>query len=393
MHKTLVSSIIILSTFYMVNSSSLYAMEIEEETYEELRKWTPVRLHNENALNNLYKKIEEEKTARTLISTEAMATRTDFGYSFAGLNYIQEACLTEISQRNTKDSSRPQVLDDAAGHGFMSWKMLVAGGLVTAIEKQKPTAQELQKNISQAKEFLAPEEKLKDIIRLRVGDVLNFNQDIYNRKDYYDIIWSSHLLHFFTPQQTDVYIPHIYTITKPGGLVYAQVMAPSGNPTSVSCFFENQQNQDRFPGYMILNREIYRSPKTDDRNLLREVEEARALKEGNLAPGSEFLGYYGKSESKEIWEKVRLSDKQKEDIYTQYPDLKDDLKDVRKRKTHTVVHFFDPTSLKAQFERAGFKVQEFFYIKDGQKCEPSNVTRKDLETSLYFTGVIAKKPS
>ncbi len=94
-------------------------------------------------------------------------------------------------------------MSTSPGHRGGTWphdmEMLVAGGYVTALELQRPTAKIMQQNTCLAKPFLAHQEKLKDICQLKIGNALKFEELAIYKNNFYDIIWAGNFIHYLTP--------------------------------------------------------------------------------------------------------------------------------------------------------------------------------------------------
>ena len=298
------------------------------------------------------------------------------GYSFSKINPLQQICLEKIAKEYERTGKRPKVLDAGAGHGLMTWKMIGAGGHVTAIEKYRPAAEEMQKTIVNAKPCLAENEKWKDIFSPVHADLVSY--DHKDRKYY--LSWSGNLLHFFTPSQIEAYMPNLFKITESGGFAFATVQAVSMNPSIVSLYKKRLEAGEKYPGYLATNRVVYRGVNEQTKqqaNVGLEIIDAAEIK-GNddILPGEERYGFYGSNQKEPEWSSYK-----KENGYQIYS-----------RKTHNFVHVFAPAQLQKIFETVGFRVEDMFYISGSGKKSLNEVSEDDLSNNPYLLGVIARKP-
>src|SRR5689334_19693792 len=95
----------------------------KSEMEPHVRSWIGAKKQDyvDKVLNNIWK----EK--RRLIESPK---EVQYGQSFSGINSLSEECLKEIQKRFKKDKKRVRVLDIGAGHGYMTKKMVLAGGTV-----------------------------------------------------------------------------------------------------------------------------------------------------------------------------------------------------------------------------------------------------------------------
>ncbi len=176
-----------------------------------------------------------------------------FGLSFSELDSIHLSCLTDIHRRYESSGARVSALDIGAGHGFMTWKLVVAGANVVAIEHQMPTALELRSNLLKSKEFLNHEagETLKSVSRILVEDFLRLSPEVHRAQ--YDVIWSGMNLHFFSPLQLRTYLSRSFDYLKKDGKIYLATLAPPPIPLIFNQYQEQSQAGNPFPGFLSIH--------------------------------------------------------------------------------------------------------------------------------------------
>lgn len=367
---------VILSLFsFCTSSGSVHAFLVD---IEDIKPWVPTRLSTPVSLKKIQDIILEEKQVVTKV--DKSEGRREFGFSAPGLDSLKIQCLSIIKARYETTGKRPLILDAGAGHGYMSLKMIIAGGHVTAQEKQQATAVELQKTIGKVKSFLGENENFKSVCKLIVGDASNFKDNpAYPQTVHYYLTWSGLLLHFFTPSQAEDYVYNLFKITDNGGYAFATVNPPCTDPKIVSFYKQQEEKGVDFPGYLVINKKITGTytASTDTQQDVPEIVnvEAPKLKDKAL-PGQVKYGSYGK-EIPEIQCKVISSDKNQT---------------IAEYEEHTFKHLMGPNVLKRLFEKAGFKIEDLYYIGETGQIPADKMSDELLSKGAYFLAIMAKKP-
>lgn len=357
--------------FSIASFSSAYGMDTPDDL-KNIRSWLSVRLHD--SAEEIQKLIDEERLIT--IQNNPGNWENDYGFSFPGVNDVQKSCLIEICDLYSAQNIRPSTLDSGAGHGLMSRKMIIAGGHVTAIEQQIPTAQVLQQKVMQAKPFLAPTEKVRDVCVLRTGDVCNYNIDIY--KTSYKVTWSGHIIHLFPPDQVMAYVKNLFKITECGGCAFASVHSGCGEEGLIQYFLERKKAQERFPGFFVMNRiHHYQNDAKRNVDICTKVERVGPFNPApsDMSPTKIVDGFY------------------QDNTEPKY-DIKKPLNSpiTYKMKCHSATHVFDPESLSYFFKEAGFEIEDAFFIDNLGKKVHGDLTEKEMVTDKFAVGIIARKP-
>ena len=311
-------NIYIIKVVFSIFLSFLSGASAMEEKYN-ISLWSPSRLTEEQR-NKLKRNIEEENNLK--IQKNETDKNLDFGLSFAGVNPAQLECLREIGRRYEQNETRPKCGDFGAGHGYMTWKMIVAGGDVFAVEPQDPTKADLIENVKKAVPFLKENEKIEKISRCNgssaSGNVLSFDTCPAYREQYsgYDITWSGNLIHLFRPSEAMAYVKNLFKITKNGGYAFATVHTACSSKDLLSYFLERKNDGIESPGYFMTNninhwRQYMRTdPKRwgiliNDRTCLVELDVIPVdadLENSPLSPTMTNLGFYGGGGKKERYD-------------------------------------------------------------------------------------------
>ena len=381
--------------------SGAYAME---DNYE-LKSWTPSRLTEEQK-NDIKREIEKEN--HLYIQKNELDKDLDFGISFAGINPAQLECLREISKMYEQNETRPKCADFGAGHGYMTWKMIVAGGDVFAVEPQDPTRAVLIENVKKAIPFLKKEEKIEKISRCngssKSGNVLSFDTCPAYRANYsgYDVTWSGNLIHLFRRSEAIAYVENLFKITNKGGYAFATVHTACSNIELLSYFLERKKSGIESPGYFMTNNinywRQYMRPDPQrhgilisDRSSLTRLEVIPVdadLENSPLSPTMRNIGFYGGGGKKERYDVDNNSKYPYDDGLERFYTYKFD--------SHNIKYFFDTDSLKSLFEKAGFITEDVFFM------DTTNNTRLESPLTLemaesnqrrsIYVGIKAYKP-
>lgn len=372
--------------------------------------WLPARLTNEQEAN-IRKIIRAEESAFIIPNPENKNYR--FGRSFT-IDIPQVMCLQEICKRYELDNNiRPKVADFGAGFGLMTWKIILAGGDVFAVEPQDPTRDILMKNAKQAVPFLNRGETLKNVSRCSKVSVLDFDKcPAYKEKaDHYDITWSGNLLHLFTPSEATAYVKNLYNITKPGGYAFATVHGPCISKSMLSFFLERKKANTPFPGYCVANMaeqgfryypefngapqkvmtpaevmkkpgergEFIYSPLDTEENWLSPT----CRKEGFYRCGQEPCNTPSNTGEVGFFEEVYID----QILARPYHEAE--------CRYHIAYHSFDRDSLKTLFEQAGFSVELSFHyhIRSNHLVESDiSMDMMDTDVNHIWVGIKALKP-
>jgi len=348
-----------------------------EDEVEQFKQWVPLRLHTQETLIKIANIIQEEKFTKIQNTPE---DRRDYGYSFPRVNATQRDYLQSIKEMYESSHERPKTIDVGAGHGFMTWKTLLAGGRCDAVEQQNPTYQALMKNVSKAKEFLAEGETVKALCKVKPFDFFAFKEKL-SYKEQYDLCWAGNIIHLLTPPQAKEFSAILFNITKPGGEIYVTAHTASTVPSAVELFYENKAKGLEYPGYMLLNKATFRRVDyltNEEFNTKNEFGEAFPIVTGEeeVPLNFEKNGLYGDEQTSVNWIRVE----------------EDSTGHLVKRYSHSTVHFFDPESLSYIIQATGFDIAEAYYLGNNGERVTSDLSQEDLKQNRYAVAVKAKRP-
>src|SRR5262245_51047394 len=115
---------------------SIYILSVSaslaNQSIEDVKKWAPAHIQANEHLAGLRDLCNMEAIAP--IKHDDTSGGTDFGCNFPHISSIHRECLSEIKKRYDESGTPVSVADLAAGMGCMTWKMIVAGGFVRAVE-------------------------------------------------------------------------------------------------------------------------------------------------------------------------------------------------------------------------------------------------------------------
>lgn len=376
MKPRIVSTALLSLTLFFVSPLSA------TQTVGDIQEWTPPRL-NHKAPNILEFVMSERPT---VIQKNQEDTNNDYGFSFPGVTPIHKLCLTEICQRYTANGVRPRVLDLGAGHGFMTWKMLVAGGYVIALEKQRPTLEALKTRVKeQVIPFLAPEEKFAQITAACLGNVLDFDNCLAYKQKRYDVTWSGNIIHQLKRGDAVDYVQNLFKITNSSGYAFATVNAPSGNGNNrmIERFLEEQEAGNQFPGSLVINKLNYRTENhLTGQKTGRNVNGRFVDFVGPFPVAPENMdivkaneGFYGEGTENSVIDQVF-------DGYVEHYTY----------KSHTATHLFDTKSLSSLFADAGFMDIEVFFINKRGERYDGELSVELMSQGVYSVGIKARRP-
>jgi SAM-dependent methyltransferase len=355
-----------------------WAMEEREESNftSEIRQWLPSHLHTSEDI--IKSQIRQEKRSATMIDNPQ--ERRDFGFSIEGLNPAMTQCLFKIKERFEMTEQRPAVLDAGAGIGNMTWKMITAGGHVTAVEKQMKTAVQLPSSIVKAKPFLREREGIKPTFKLFTGDVLEYL--LADTSKYY-LSWSGLLLHFLNPTQAQDYVAKLFAVTENGGYAFATVNPPCGDPKVVEFYNDREGKGDDFPGYCVIvkrKKSTYFAETDETKGEATEILEVSSIRRSdNNLPGKVVYGTYKKPTSEAVPEVISHTPGSTGITVANYYE-------------HIYKHFFGPKALENLFVKAGFVTEDLFYIGPRGKIPLTKMDADTLFGGYYFLAIIAQKP-
>lgn len=354
--------------FSIASFSPAYGMETLDDADD--YKWIPIRLTS-GEKDNVIKLVEGER--RIAIQTNPGDWTSDYGFSFPQVNHVQKLCLENIYELYSQQKERPTALDLGAGHGLMTWKMLVAGAHVTAIEGQKPTALMLQQKVRQAKPFLDSKETVKSVCKTLLGNVCDYNLNIY--KTPYKVTWSGNIIHLFTPTEATAYVNNLYKITESGGYAFASVHSASKTPFMLRYFNQRKKAKEPFPGFFIVNKihsYVYDNNTRSDRCVQVKLYEPCHIAPSDMSPIKVVDGFYQSSKA-----------------------IKFDYNEVTKTykiRCHTAMHIFDPESLSDLFKRAGFDIEGAFFMDENGKRVDKELSFVEICRNHLNVGIVARKP-
>lgn len=386
----------IITSVLTIISSNVQSMDSLDSEHS----WLPNRLQSKETEIRILIKAEKPASIIQTVKNENIK----LGRSFV-IDDAQRLCLKTISDLyDGANERRPIVADIAAGHGYMTWKMIVAGGNVTAVEPQDPTREELIKNAKKSLPFLSPNEKLKDISRNSKASALDFeNAYVYkDKRNYYDIIWTGNFLHLLTPKEAMSYVTKLYEVTKRGGYTFATAYGPLISKEVLSSFLQRKEKREEYPGYMITNiRETGYQIRTNPQNKMQEI----ILMNYNLSyfPINTTSQEYSPMEriSGEYNDKILKPKCQNEPgLLEPYGEKRLNPNDGKIYQSaasiyHMAFHCFDIDTFRNLFERAGFYVEDVFYMNmgNGKRINETIYLSDLVDTHInkIWVGIKAKK--
>jgi hypothetical protein len=318
---------------------------------EQLKKWVPAKFHDHASLEKI--KDQNEPCSLLLpLKPLAGAVQQDHGSCYNFLTPLEQMMLEEIRAQNTANrGQRPLIADLGAGMGYMSWKMIVAGGQCYAVELDRERAKQACTNSLKAREFLDEGETLKSCFKGFNQDVLTFGRKS-EYEDFFALTYSGNILHFFTPAQAQQYVKMLFNITQEEGLAFARVHVPN-TPETLEQFNKAKKANKPFPGYMLMN---LLTIQIDSNEMNYSFNNVLGYPKRKLDPALIYPGHYEPSQ--------RQAPK-----YSRIPlrELSIEGQKVPALVQHRTVHYFDKETLSSVFRNVGFKVEECFYI-DNQTC-------------------------
>jgi hypothetical protein len=337
---------------------------------EEVQEWLPPALKSRSA------EVSAMTAAETAEKIKCDDSSQDFGFSIPGHNRLQADCLSEIAKRyKAADYKREavQVLDVAAGLGNMSWKMALAGGFVSAIELQSKAAATMNLKVFRTLKQFFPAEDAKTAYRPSFGNAFAFGGPVYDRA--YPIVWIGHFLHFLPPKMVEPFFTQMFKCTAEDGLVFATFNAPGMNQAIINLYNSRLSAGDPHPGYIVLNKSIFRSRQLNQNTKVSIHGAVTPNSDDPLNPGVEMDGFYGDKLEKAEWAQTSDSD-------------------VMVRKAHSIMHLIGPADAKKHFERAGFVVEDLFYLSrpKGGRIELNAMSDQALAQDSQVLAIKARKP-
>lgn len=393
-----------LSILFTITGISLevYSMEQTERKFhsnELNNSWLPKRLQNQK--DAIEKLIDSEKPK--LITPTVRNENISYGRNFI-IDDAQRLCLHTISNLYEINEKRPITADIAAGHGYMTWKMLLAGADVTAVEPQDPARSDLVENAKKTIPFLRADENLKTVCRSSKASALDFeNAYIYkNKENHYDVIWTGNFIHLLTPKEATSYVSNLYHVTKQGGYVFATAYGPILSKEMASCFLQKKENGEEYPGYIIANvSETGYLIRTNPINKSTQV--MKTNNDITYSPLSVSLQDHSPIERVPDFYNEKISkvqtQKQQGGVLRPYgEEYKDANGAICQRAAsiyHRAYHAFDTDTFRWLFEKAGFSIEDVFYmdIQTGKRLEGKISLLDDIDTHLnkIWVGIKAKK--
>lgn len=366
---------VILFILLLKSSSALAIYEwIDPKTPPKIQKFLSDSINQEQPMA-----IEGEGEHRGII----------FGQSWPQLDPMKVECLNDIqSLYRLQNRQRVRTIDIGSGPGAMTWKMIVAGGHVTAIELNKEVAKLILPNITtKAGPFLTEQERKNLPARQAVKNFLDISDETH--ADQYDIAWSGQNIHFFKPKDIPAYLKKMFKILKPGGRAYVTTITPVGRPDILETYLRARKENRDFPGYFACNRYVLGQEKKafwTDAKVNQVTANWHLLpNDSDFSPGQQYQGFIGKS-------KIDLKVSHMIAGLTEYHE---DLPLNGFRKVGSINLAFDEIDLKKIFTAAGFIVEKiyYFYIDNPDVIIPAHQFTDDMRLRNRFAIAIkAVKP-
>jgi ubiquinone/menaquinone biosynthesis C-methylase UbiE len=307
------------------------------------------------------------------------------------MTLLQVECLNKIYQLyiSSEKSIHPSALDIASGEGVMTGCMMIAGAQVLAVDQNKKAIDNARKKILEMKKFL-PQNKKEGRGKVSHYNALQFSKTIYP-EDHNDIVWCSNLLQFVDKDQMPDFIKNMFHTTKPGGTVYIQTEAPTGQKL-YDTYRENQEKGMPFPGFGIYNVQGIYTDKGSIKGNLHQLTATSAAQmvlvshdSQGIAPGNRKAGFYGKD----------LEGPKKAKPNMSQPGIAlyacEDSKYVG--RYHVVYHLLDIEVLSNILKNAGFLIQDAYYCDRTIKFnEISKFFERENPDTTVLTCIVAQKP-
>lgn len=152
---------------------------------------------------------------------------------------------------------RVRIMDLGAGHGFATWKFVVAGARVTVVEPQKSlmstTTNFPWRNLDKAVPFLPEGVSKKDVadfVSLTAVQVLGKA----HYQNTFDGVYAAHVLHCMSPREALTCTELLPSVLKDDGIIWARVLGgflPNGYGRDAAVYAQQLAQKKRFPGYMM----------------------------------------------------------------------------------------------------------------------------------------------
>lgn len=333
------------------NLRNLRKQLIEEHFWtqkESLRKWLPSFLHS---------RIEEIQDALEVMPTAIPCKEGEmWGKNYTFLDITQSICLACIKLGYSKSEfhERIPVVDLGCGSGFMSWKMIAAGGNVDAVAQNELAADEAKKYVL-SKNFLKSGEDVENCYTVFNESILNPQALWAQRK--HRIGYCGNLLHFLSPDKCARFASLMYENLLNGGILIVTVRAPYYSGSCLDYYEQNLAEGKSCPGYGVYNEIL-----TDADTL---IVTDPALPSAEIKPGMVYEGFFS---------------------FNQGISQKD------QKHMHYIRNFFKAPELSALFEKAGFKTMHghgfYFHAKNPKEL----IEGEPEELGSYSVSVVLEKP-
>ncbi|MBA4118140.1 MAG: hypothetical protein C0514_04505 [Candidatus Puniceispirillum sp.] len=167
------------------------------------------------------------------------------------------ACDPALKGAELDKLCRVRIMDLGAGHGFATWKFVVAGARVTVVEPQKSlmstTTNFPWKNLDKAVSFLPEGVSKKDVadfVSLTAVQVLGKA----HYQNTFDGVYAAHVLHCMSPREALTCTELLPGVLKDDGIIWARVLGgflPNGHGRDAAVYVQQLAQKKRFPGYMM----------------------------------------------------------------------------------------------------------------------------------------------
>ncbi len=320
----------------------------------------------------------------------------NFGYQYAGLNPVREACLIEVYNLLTQTSVKPNVAYIGRDHPGPEGPGASMSG--RGLHPAPPSAGVPPR--PEGRGFpLLDETKMAWKLRTAGAQLNLFDLDAdIEPTPTYDVVWVDEPLHLKSPDQLMRMILVIQNLLKPGGKVYLEgqtvyqfqrIRFDRGvtelvNTDLILDAFENAlQDNQPFPGYLAIDMGLLIEPVS--RTIL-EIHLLSALSIGTLnnAPLPQYsqVGVFNPSLSKEKRDQLeKIKSRRKTCISEGFvcPMA------VGTNYYHQIIHFMDFQTLSTLFQSHGFEVVGSYKFNTLPSPIMTSITADEL-------GVIFKKP-
>ncbi len=205
-----------------------------------------------------------EKTEAFLKSTKLELVKTDgstdpksickkdVGYSFPSISPWCLITAGYIKDKYESSGKRLSLGDWGCGHGFFSAYAMIVGADPYALESQRAAAEEANKYIFGAREYLPKGLDIRTLYKVVLGSVTKPSEKFMAREN--DVNVAFNVLHHLSPSDSDLLLKNMFKNTAQGGLVVLCCDTPFDSSIGVEYFNQSLQKKVTYPGFGLYNK-------------------------------------------------------------------------------------------------------------------------------------------